>query len=600
MATDPNGAASSSERATRSAKRRKLNTYGRNTSRSKSSPLQTLNNVESGALQSSLDGDTPLMDVDKVNGVQDQMAPETHTSNSGGHFHPDSSAGTTDSRSRQRRAQNGSHEGLEHGKAHELCTTNIHVPDIMQTTTSAARGHPPRASPRSVKPAAKENDQSGQLDFDDGKENIEGHGSFNEALRDPVEHNLSEYTQIKRKRGRPRKHPVAETEVVDSGGTTSVQQKQHHATKYPPAKDNQGGTVDAKLKPGHPGARKADDNGRPPREEAESTPSRRSTRSQGQKNIHVLGDDTKEKSISPSHRKTHTKLSSSPTHERDNEQDPRGLRRLSNDVLKAQPTKPKGILTPTKRKLGRPKKLVKFQHQEQKDFEHELGFKDIPNRHDFVKTSGLSTTSTPEHDQALDAIELDSSLAGAEHDRQSSRRKPAAGRLSRPNNDIQESSPPRSVVLPQADDEPYPGGLASPVGHVAGFGDLEDESPLFAVLKTVVLGKLTGKRRSRLIGLDEECEKVRQLVEQTAVAGEGNSMIVIGARGSGKSAILESVVSGLAVDHNKDFHVIRLNGFVHTDDKLALREIWRQLGREMEVDEDAVNKVGQKSCSSYL
>src|SRR6201999_2416090 len=35
------------------------------------------------------------------------------------------------------------------------------------------------------------------------------------------------------------------------------------------------------------------------------------------------------------------------------------------------------------------------------------------------------------------------------------------------------------------------------------------------------------------------------------------------------------------------FHVIRLSGFIQTDDKLALREIWRQLGRELEIDEEA-------------
>lgn len=36
---------------------------------------------------------------------------------------------------------------------------------------------------------------------------------------------------------------------------------------------------------------------------------------------------------------------------------------------------------------------------------------------------------------------------------------------------------------------------------------------------------------------------------------------------------------------------MRLSGFIHTDDKLALREIWRQLGREMEVEDELVNKV---------
>jgi origin recognition complex subunit 4 len=40
------------------------------------------------------------------------------------------------------------------------------------------------------------------------------------------------------------------------------------------------------------------------------------------------------------------------------------------------------------------------------------------------------------------------------------------------------------------------------------------------------------------------------------------------------------------------FHVVRLNGFIHTDDKLALREMWRQLGKEMEVEDDNIRKVG--------
>lgn len=54
---------------------------------------------------------------------------------------------------------------------------------------------------------------------------------------------------------------------------------------------------------------------------------------------------------------------------------------------------------------------------------------------------------------------------------------------------------------------------------------------------------------------------------------------------------METVISDLSVDHAADFHVVRLNGFIHTDDKLALREIWGQLGREMEVEEDGVNTV---------
>ncbi|KAI9878841.1 MAG: hypothetical protein M1830_010364 [Pleopsidium flavum] len=111
-------------------------------------------------------------------------------------------------------------------------------------------------------------------------------------------------------------------------------------------------------------------------------------------------------------------------------------------------------------------------------------------------------------------------------------------------------------------------------------------------LKSIILDKLNGKRRLQLVALEEEYSKVHQLVEQTIVAGEGNSMLVIGARGSGKSNLVETVISDLSSQHKKDFHVVRLSGFIHTDDKLALREIWRQLGHEMEVEDDTMGRTG--------
>lgn len=106
------------------------------------------------------------------------------------------------------------------------------------------------------------------------------------------------------------------------------------------------------------------------------------------------------------------------------------------------------------------------------------------------------------------------------------------------------------------------------------------------LLKTIVMERITGKRPSPLVGLDEEYKSVHQLVENTVTAGEGNSLLVIGTRGSGKTALVNKVLSEVSKDNAQDFHVIRLNGFIHTDDKIALREIWRQLGKEMEVEED--------------
>jgi len=63
-------------------------------------------------------------------------------------------------------------------------------------------------------------------------------------------------------------------------------------------------------------------------------------------------------------------------------------------------------------------------------------------------------------------------------------------------------------------------------------------------------------------------------------------MLIIGARGSGKTTLVETAISSLSSSHSGEFHVVRLNGLLQTDDKLTLREIWRQLGVEMELDEN--------------
>jgi origin recognition complex subunit 4 len=106
-------------------------------------------------------------------------------------------------------------------------------------------------------------------------------------------------------------------------------------------------------------------------------------------------------------------------------------------------------------------------------------------------------------------------------------------------------------------------------------------------LTRIILEKLTSKKQIPLKGLESEYDKVHQLMEQTVSAGEGNSMLLLGSRGSGKTAMVETIISSLRKEHWNDFHVVRLNGFLHTDDRLALREMWRQLGRETNTEDDA-------------
>ncbi|TKA81812.1 hypothetical protein B0A49_00576 [Cryomyces minteri] len=126
----------------------------------------------------------------------------------------------------------------------------------------------------------------------------------------------------------------------------------------------------------------------------------------------------------------------------------------------------------------------------------------------------------------------------------------------------------------------------------------EDEA--FAMIKTILLERLTGRRPIPLTGLDKEYNEVNSLLQQTVAAGEGNSMLVIGARGSGKSALVNKAITELSNSHDSDFHVIRLHGSIHTDDKLALREIWRQLRREMSVDDDTLGKNYADTLATLL
>ncbi|KAK4959785.1 origin recognition complex subunit 4 [Elasticomyces elasticus] len=111
-------------------------------------------------------------------------------------------------------------------------------------------------------------------------------------------------------------------------------------------------------------------------------------------------------------------------------------------------------------------------------------------------------------------------------------------------------------------------------------------SSQLATLQSVVLEQLTGKRPVPLSNLSDEYTKVSTLIAQTVTAGESNSMLLIGARGSGKSALVNQILREQALEHGGDFHVVRLSGFIHTDDKIALREIWRQLGRDLEGEDD--------------
>lgn len=99
------------------------------------------------------------------------------------------------------------------------------------------------------------------------------------------------------------------------------------------------------------------------------------------------------------------------------------------------------------------------------------------------------------------------------------------------------------------------------------------------LMRRTILSQLTGQsfpqiENSLLVGPYRE---VYDILEHTVRDFEGHSTLLIGPRGSGKSLILNKAIDSLKRKYNDLFMTIRLNASLHSDDKIALREIARQL-----------------------
>ncbi|KAI0387734.1 origin recognition complex subunit 4 C-terminus-domain-containing protein [Hypomontagnella monticulosa] len=265
----------------------------------------------------------------------------------------------------------------------------------------------------------------------------------------------------------------------------------------------------------------------------------------------------------------------------------------------------KGILTPQKKRFGRPRKSVAFNEGESGK-ENEIFFEDIQPTATKSRTrekipSVVVDDKPPSDDEAVEESDDDEVCAIC----------------SKP-----DSEPPNEIifcencdmavhqkcynvpVIPEGDwicrncsqDDVLPGAKATPkkqirVSKTSDVPSIPNFEQHLRHMQRVLLDRCSGNRRMKLCGQAEAYDKAFQLVEQTVLAGEGNSMMVIGARGCGKTTLMEEIISNLRAEHQEEFHVVRLNGFIHTDDKLALKEIWRQLGKEMNLEDDLINKT---------
>ncbi|XP_038645900.1 origin recognition complex subunit 4 isoform X1 [Scyliorhinus canicula] len=94
-------------------------------------------------------------------------------------------------------------------------------------------------------------------------------------------------------------------------------------------------------------------------------------------------------------------------------------------------------------------------------------------------------------------------------------------------------------------------------------------------------------------GVEAQYKNLMDLLKQTAVHGESNSVLIVGPRGAGKTMLLKSVLKELTEmkQVKENLLQVHLNGLLQTDDKIALKEVTRQLKLE--------NVVGDKVFGSF-
>ncbi|XP_051479505.1 origin recognition complex subunit 4 isoform X2 [Apus apus] len=97
----------------------------------------------------------------------------------------------------------------------------------------------------------------------------------------------------------------------------------------------------------------------------------------------------------------------------------------------------------------------------------------------------------------------------------------------------------------------------------------------------------------KLLGVEHQYRHLLELLKRTTVHGESNSALIIGPRGSGKTALLNHVLKEITEKKQvkENLLEVHLNGLLQTNDKVALKEITRQLHLE--------NVVGDKVFGSF-
>ncbi|XP_071978303.1 origin recognition complex subunit 4 isoform X1 [Engystomops pustulosus] len=102
-------------------------------------------------------------------------------------------------------------------------------------------------------------------------------------------------------------------------------------------------------------------------------------------------------------------------------------------------------------------------------------------------------------------------------------------------------------------------------------------------------------RPDRRCGVEAQHKHLVELLKRTVIHGESNSALIIGPRGSGKTMLLRDALEEiLTVREIKDNVLqVQLNGLLQTDDRIALKDITRQLNLENVVGERVFGSIAE-------
>ena len=117
---------------------------------------------------------------------------------------------------------------------------------------------------------------------------------------------------------------------------------------------------------------------------------------------------------------------------------------------------------------------------------------------------------------------------------------------------------------------------------------MPDPSP--SELLTALSQKLLNvtPEKNEIFGQEKNVEYLLEMFNRTVEKGESNSLLVLGPRGVGKTALVNQALTkaGTVNSWKDNVVVVELSGHIQLDDKLALRDITKQLNLE--------NVVGNK------